>query len=40
MFPELMVALVAFAVMVVAWVVLPTKSRSRQEEGASEIEPA
>ena len=36
----LAVALIAFVGLVLAWVVLPTKSRSQREESPSEIETA
>ncbi|MDP2726083.1 MAG: hypothetical protein Q8P59_00935 [Dehalococcoidia bacterium] len=38
MSPEMIVALSAFLGLVVTWVVLPTRSRSQDEDGLSKVE--
>lgn len=40
MFPEMIVALIAFLGLIVAWVVLPTRSRTQTADRSSEIETA
>ncbi len=37
---EMVVALVAFLALIVAWVALPTRSRRHVEEKSTEVEPA
>ncbi len=39
MFPEMIVALVAFLALIVTWVVLPTRSRTQPSDRSSEVEP-